>query len=545
MEGKFRRDLIDELARLGVGASVELPELGVVGDTSSGKSSLLAALTGVAFPSDSKIATRCPTRVRMERSPDAFRCTVAVRWVDGKGDPFGPVDVKRLEDVGAEIRRAQEHIIRASEKAIARDVVEVSIVAPDAANLAVVDLPGLVTAVGEGEDRRVIEETCALVEEHLRNSRTVILAVCPASVDLHNHTIVTKAERADPSRERTMLVLTKPDLVDKGAEGGVLKLLDGRDFKLPAHVVKGRGQQDLNDGMTIADGLLNEEEFFATVEPWRTRRAEDPSKFGVAALREALATKQDAVLRAEIPAIRAEIAARLSAAEETLARLGPDVDTPELRAQAREKLMEEVVGRVRAKLLRGSVLKAGKTLQALLREEEEDFGDGVAATEIRDVEDAQAGDQFVLRADRGVVFEFDGAAFVKSGAAPKDAGARMSKAAGVKELTLDVAALMELQDSRAGGGLALFPSEEVFASLWRRRSRRGGRSRRRFSPTRRASSKRRLGRRWRRRRFLSRAPRPSLRLRWRCSSESATSPRRSCWRGTCSGRCSRTPATRR
>ena len=44
----------------------------------------------------------------------------------------------------------------------------------------------------------------------------------PANVDIATQEIVHMAEEADPEGGRTLGVLTKPDLVDKGAEDKVL-----------------------------------------------------------------------------------------------------------------------------------------------------------------------------------------------------------------------------------------------------------------------------------------------------------------------------------
>lgn len=43
-------------------------------------------------------------------------------------------------------------------------------------------------------------------------------AVVPANVDIATQEIIQMAEDADPDRKRTLAVLTKPDLVDRGAE---------------------------------------------------------------------------------------------------------------------------------------------------------------------------------------------------------------------------------------------------------------------------------------------------------------------------------------
>jgi hypothetical protein len=48
----------------------------------------------------------------------------------------------------------------------------------------------------------------------------------------------------DPETKRTIPVITKPDLIDKGAESSVLDLLMGKkkSFSMGFHMVKCRGQ---------------------------------------------------------------------------------------------------------------------------------------------------------------------------------------------------------------------------------------------------------------------------------------------------------------
>lgn len=46
----------------------------------------------------------------------------------------------------------------------------------------------------------------------------------PANVDIATQEIIQMAEDVDPGRQRTLGVLTKPDLVDKGTETKVWNL---------------------------------------------------------------------------------------------------------------------------------------------------------------------------------------------------------------------------------------------------------------------------------------------------------------------------------
>ena len=59
---------IDKLFACGVGAHVALPQLVVVGDQSSGKSSVLEGLTDLPFPRDSGLCTRFATQITFRRS---------------------------------------------------------------------------------------------------------------------------------------------------------------------------------------------------------------------------------------------------------------------------------------------------------------------------------------------------------------------------------------------------------------------------------------------------------------------------------------------
>lgn len=60
---------IDKLFATGVGEHIPLPQIVVVGDQSSGKSSVLEALTRVPFPRDSGLCTRFASQITFRRAP--------------------------------------------------------------------------------------------------------------------------------------------------------------------------------------------------------------------------------------------------------------------------------------------------------------------------------------------------------------------------------------------------------------------------------------------------------------------------------------------
>ena len=68
---------IDQLFACNVGECVDLPQLVVVGDQSSGKSSVLEALTKLPFPRESGLCTRFATQITFRRSQETH-VTVSV-----------------------------------------------------------------------------------------------------------------------------------------------------------------------------------------------------------------------------------------------------------------------------------------------------------------------------------------------------------------------------------------------------------------------------------------------------------------------------------
>jgi GTPase SAR1 family protein len=63
-------DKIDKLFACNVGEYINLPQLVVVGDQSSGKSSVLEGLTRLPFPRDSGLCTRFATQIIFRRDKE-------------------------------------------------------------------------------------------------------------------------------------------------------------------------------------------------------------------------------------------------------------------------------------------------------------------------------------------------------------------------------------------------------------------------------------------------------------------------------------------
>eukprot|EP01038_Epipyxis_sp_PR26KG_P015386 gene15386-20749_t len=114
--------------------SIELPQIAVMGDTSSGKSSLLSAISGIQLPSNDKLTTRCPLRLRMEKKNEEY-AQIRIQWVSNStvdrshhGDEWcKPKVVSSFDEIPNLINQAQTHIISKSNKQIAWDIIELSV----------------------------------------------------------------------------------------------------------------------------------------------------------------------------------------------------------------------------------------------------------------------------------------------------------------------------------------------------------------------------------------------------------------------------------
>jgi ABC-type uncharacterized transport system fused permease/ATPase subunit len=61
-------DLVDKLRHIGIEKDLPIPQVAVMGDQSSGKSSVLEAMCGIPFPRGTGLVTRCATQIIMKRA---------------------------------------------------------------------------------------------------------------------------------------------------------------------------------------------------------------------------------------------------------------------------------------------------------------------------------------------------------------------------------------------------------------------------------------------------------------------------------------------
>lgn len=220
-------DAVDELRTIGIGGLVELPQLIVCGNQSSGKSSVLEAISRVRFPARGNVCTRFATEVILRRhqtksikisiEPGPSRTDEEERK---KLSSFRPDSFADAGDLKELIGKAQQHmgISDSVDSGFSDDVLKVEISGPDQPELTLVDLPGLYYSTSKDQGAQGREIVRSLTERYMKNARSIILAVISAKTDYHLQEVLNIAEKYDPHRERTLGVITQPDILEADSE---------------------------------------------------------------------------------------------------------------------------------------------------------------------------------------------------------------------------------------------------------------------------------------------------------------------------------------
>jgi dynamin 1-like protein len=96
----------------------------------------------------------------------------------------------------------------------------------------------------------------------------LILAVIAANADMEISHGLSFAREADPNGERTLAVLTKLDLMDRGTNA--TEMLTGKRIKVEQGIigVVNRSQEDINNNKPIEECLKDEEIYLQTNYPY-------------------------------------------------------------------------------------------------------------------------------------------------------------------------------------------------------------------------------------------------------------------------------------
>ena len=311
-------NLVDQLRDVGVQEYIQLPRIASLGTQSSGKSSVLESIVGLDFlPRGDGVVTRRPLELRLNHISDGKPWAIFDEVKNEKFTDFNKVreTIEKLTDD-----------VCAGEKNIVDKPIVLNVYSQTCPDLTLIDLPGI-TRVPVGKQPKNIEEiTKKMAIRYCEDPMTIMLCVIAANSDIATSDGLKMAKELDKKGTRTLGVLTKLDIMDKGTDAKKVLLNQEIPLKLGYIAVKNRSKQDLIDKISMEEMQKREKEFFKNHPIYKHL---PPSCFGNDVLIQKLTKILFRIIRENLPGIIKSINDNVRRCEEELKLLGTPMPTDE------------------------------------------------------------------------------------------------------------------------------------------------------------------------------------------------------------------------
>eukprot|EP01083_Nonionella_stella_P292756 995778_1 len=388
------RKIVHNLRDNGADALLPLPRIMVAGQQSAGKSSMLEVLSQIKFPQSSGTCTRQCTELRLTKTSKGspFRGVLRVRWGVKKGEedkrrwhsialdandssdggdstndedyveimhktkPRQPpcdepcIAIAKIEDVAKTLQQATTRLMGENPTGFSDSVIVLEISSDSVENFEVIDTPGIVEA---GEATEEIEWLREMISGYMREKNTVILATVECQGDLKNQRFLEMVRSADPSQERTKLVLTKADRVEEQDEDRWVEIVRGEGEWAEysrvhgVHAVSCRTPQELKTGVSESDREGRERDVFAK-PMWESVDSENIGSWN---LKSEINSLMNELVDRTLPKIFKKAQADLDKVDSILSNLPKAIpDSPGARSGALGRLLNRFVEDVKQML---------------------------------------------------------------------------------------------------------------------------------------------------------------------------------------------------
>lgn len=165
-----------------------------------------------------------------------------------------------------------------------------------------------------------------MCHRYVNDSRTIILCVLPANADMTTSDGLQMARQCDPKGVRTIGVVTKVDIMDKGTNAK--RMIEGKDVQLRLGfiAIKNRSQQDIIDRIPVRKALEQEALYFSTHPIYSTM---NQNVLGAGNLIKKLGKILFTHIKHSLPEITNEIKSKMKETEDDLKDLGPTMPLDE------------------------------------------------------------------------------------------------------------------------------------------------------------------------------------------------------------------------
>ncbi|XP_071921106.1 dynamin-related protein 4C-like [Coffea arabica] len=296
-------DCVDRLRNLKLmQEGIQLPTIVVVGDQSSGKSSVLESLAGISLPRGQGICTRVPLIMRLQSHPSSepeLSLEFSGRVV--------PTD----EDHIAEAISVATDEIAGKRKGISNVPLTLTVKKNGVPDLTMVDLPGITRVPVHGQPEDIYEQISAIIMEYIKPEESIILNVLSATVDFSTCESIRMSQKVDKTGERTLAVVTKADITPEGLLEKVTA--DDVNIGLGYVCVRNRIGQESYEEARAEEAMLFE------IHPLLSKI--NKSMVGIPVLAQKLVQIQATIISKCLPEIVSKITDKLTASVEELNKL--------------------------------------------------------------------------------------------------------------------------------------------------------------------------------------------------------------------------------
>ncbi|KAG0286210.1 hypothetical protein BGZ96_009641 [Linnemannia gamsii] len=329
-------DTINGIQGHGMTHRLSIPKMVIIGDQSSGKSSVLEAITKLSFPRGKDLCTRFATQVHLRRNTALEKEVLSAR-IEGEEEFNNLFRVVQLPmTFHGVIEQAVLILCKKKNTDISDRVLELTLSGPTQTPLTIIDLPGFINTTSNDQDKSLPNTISVINKRYIQDPRTIILAVVQANVDLNTTRALSEAGEYDPEGDRTIPIVTKPDCIQNGMHPDWMEvLLNRKKTMLHGYLVLRNTGFDQKD-LTWEAARLEEQRFFET-DLWSPISAD---RKGRDAVKKFLGNLLFEHISRELPILKREVDAAIDAYKRDLVALGtPIANTDEARIKLIESTM--------------------------------------------------------------------------------------------------------------------------------------------------------------------------------------------------------------
>lgn len=189
--------------------NIRAPGVVVIGSQSAGKSSVLARLTGVSFPTGDNICTRTPTVVHTKVDPHIRGFTASI---SDDASFSHAVSCANMDDLRIAISDFTSKLASGG-TSVCNKPIYIRHTRKSGPVMTLIDLPGITHFDPVNEHFDIHAATCDIVRKYVADDNIIMLVVIPATEDFSNSEALRIALQYDPTGERTVGVVSKCDMV--------------------------------------------------------------------------------------------------------------------------------------------------------------------------------------------------------------------------------------------------------------------------------------------------------------------------------------------